>query len=354
MKELQEKDKIRGGEHYYDKFEGQTREMVNDQDSKENPGRERRHSVQGAPEGGSKRYGDKNPRPSSAETRQIKVNSSPSMGSGNAAASQLSTRGGANSRNSNFQPPDRDGKTRNIVSLTSDNLQHLNNANSDQKQGNYAGNLDGKQKKNNDNPQNAQNNSRSGTPNKYDRKMSSPSKKKGGGRSSGLNLGNLNPGFVGTNKNKDGNVVIGQTNNSSSMTTNVTNSNSNTNNSQAQRKINSITSNPENYSLAKNIPIDDVIRDVGVIADANDDGFTPELNDLVKRHDQLISLILQEEEELIGAHRAHIDSMVELIKEEMVHLNHVDRPGSDVGNKLSRDQLMEKMIFQKYYKLQKS
>ena len=55
-----------------------------------------------------------------------------------------------------------------------------------------------------------------------------------------------------------------------------------------------------------------------------------ELNTLVQRHDLLISKILQEEEELISAHRAHIDSMVELIKEEMVHLNHVDRPGSDV------------------------
>eukprot|EP00392_Amoebophrya_sp_AT5.2_P007941 g7960.t1 len=56
----------------------------------------------------------------------------------------------------------------------------------------------------------------------------------------------------------------------------------------------------------------------------------PELRDLVKRHDQLISLILQEEEELIASHRGHIDSMVDLVKEEMVYINHVDRPGSDV------------------------
>jgi len=55
-----------------------------------------------------------------------------------------------------------------------------------------------------------------------------------------------------------------------------------------------------------------------------------ELDELAKQHDRLISTILAEEEELISAHRSHIDGMVELVKEEMVHLNNVDRPGSDV------------------------
>lgn len=54
------------------------------------------------------------------------------------------------------------------------------------------------------------------------------------------------------------------------------------------------------------------------------------LDDLARQHDRLIGTILAEEEELITAHRQHIDTMVELIKEEMVHLNNVDRPGSDV------------------------
>mmetsp|Transcript_114062 Transcript_114062/g.303210 ORF Transcript_114062/g.303210 Transcript_114062/m.303210 type:complete len:744 (-) Transcript_114062:133-2364(-) len=54
------------------------------------------------------------------------------------------------------------------------------------------------------------------------------------------------------------------------------------------------------------------------------------LDDLARQHDRLIGTILAEEEELITAHRQHIDMMVELIKEEMVHLNNVDRPGSDV------------------------
>eukprot|EP00811_Abedinium_folium_P007495 NODE_16919_length_970_cov_7.621590.p3 GENE.NODE_16919_length_970_cov_7.621590~~NODE_16919_length_970_cov_7.621590.p3 ORF type:complete len:120 (-),score=42.33 NODE_16919_length_970_cov_7.621590:129-488(-) len=54
------------------------------------------------------------------------------------------------------------------------------------------------------------------------------------------------------------------------------------------------------------------------------------LDELARQHDRLIGTILAEEEDLITAHRQHIDMMVELIKEEMVHLNNVDRPGSDV------------------------
>jgi kinesin family protein 2/24 len=54
------------------------------------------------------------------------------------------------------------------------------------------------------------------------------------------------------------------------------------------------------------------------------------LDELARQHDRLIGTILAEEEELITHHRQHIDTMVELIKEEMVHLNNVDRPGSDV------------------------
>merc|ERR1712137_1415191 len=57
---------------------------------------------------------------------------------------------------------------------------------------------------------------------------------------------------------------------------------------------------------------------------------TETLEELARRHDRLIGTILTEEEELISEHRQHIDSMIELLKEEMVHLNKVDRPGSDV------------------------
>lgn len=76
---------------------------------------------------------------------------------------------------------------------------------------------------------------------------------------------------------------------------------------------------------------------VGVIAGPGTEIAAPEascsqaaLDELARQHDRLIGTILAEEEELITAHRSHIDMMVELIKEEMVHLNNVDRPGSDV------------------------
>jgi kinesin family protein 2/24 len=49
-----------------------------------------------------------------------------------------------------------------------------------------------------------------------------------------------------------------------------------------------------------------------------------------QKHEQLISLILAEEEEVIGVHRQHIDDTVELVKQEMMLLHEVDKPGSDV------------------------
>eukprot|EP01017_Pseudomicrothorax_dubius_P016156 TRINITY_DN1836_c0_g1_i1.p1 TRINITY_DN1836_c0_g1~~TRINITY_DN1836_c0_g1_i1.p1 ORF type:complete len:638 (+),score=143.28 TRINITY_DN1836_c0_g1_i1:107-2020(+) len=49
-----------------------------------------------------------------------------------------------------------------------------------------------------------------------------------------------------------------------------------------------------------------------------------------QRHEQLITVILKEEEETINAHRQHIDDVVEIVKQEMVLLNEVDKPGSDV------------------------
>ncbi|CAD8097658.1 unnamed protein product [Paramecium primaurelia] len=56
-------------------------------------------------------------------------------------------------------------------------------------------------------------------------------------------------------------------------------------------------------------------------------------DDLMKigqKHEQLISVILEEEENLISNHRSHIDSMVELVKQEMMLLHNIDKPGSDV------------------------
>ncbi|KAL4481486.1 hypothetical protein ABPG74_007575 [Tetrahymena malaccensis] len=49
-----------------------------------------------------------------------------------------------------------------------------------------------------------------------------------------------------------------------------------------------------------------------------------------QKHEQLISLILAEEEDVIASHRSHIDDMVELTKQEMMLLHDVDKPASDV------------------------
>ena len=51
---------------------------------------------------------------------------------------------------------------------------------------------------------------------------------------------------------------------------------------------------------------------------------------LCNEHEKLIEQILEEEEELINGHRKHIDEVVDLVKQEMVLLNEVDKPGSDV------------------------
>ena len=51
---------------------------------------------------------------------------------------------------------------------------------------------------------------------------------------------------------------------------------------------------------------------------------------LCNEHEKLIDQILEEEEELINGHRRHIDDVVDLVKQEMVLLNDVDKPGSDV------------------------
>ncbi len=51
---------------------------------------------------------------------------------------------------------------------------------------------------------------------------------------------------------------------------------------------------------------------------------------LCNDHEKIIEQILEEEEELINGHRKHIDDVVDLVKQEMVLLNDVDKPGSDV------------------------
>ena len=54
------------------------------------------------------------------------------------------------------------------------------------------------------------------------------------------------------------------------------------------------------------------------------------LQRLCEDHERLINVILQEEEDLLSSHRQHIDDMVDLVKQEMMLLHEVDKPGSDV------------------------
>lgn len=66
-----------------------------------------------------------------------------------------------------------------------------------------------------------------------------------------------------------------------------------------------------------------------------------DLQVMSQKHEQLIGLILAEEEDVIAAHRQHIDDMVELVKQEMMLLHEVDKPGSDVDDYVgSLDQLL--------------
>ena len=52
--------------------------------------------------------------------------------------------------------------------------------------------------------------------------------------------------------------------------------------------------------------------------------------EMERKHEKLIDLILEEEEDVLAAHREHIDQVMELIKMEMHELTVVDRPGSSV------------------------
>ena len=66
---------------------------------------------------------------------------------------------------------------------------------------------------------------------------------------------------------------------------------------------------------------------------------------LCNEHEKLIDQILEEEEELINGHRRHIDDVVDLVKQEMVLLNEVDKPGSDVEEYVNNlDQILLKKM----------
>ncbi len=74
-----------------------------------------------------------------------------------------------------------------------------------------------------------------------------------------------------------------------------------------------------------------------------------DLQEMSENHEKLINLILTEEEELISAHRNHIDSMVGIVKEEMGILHEVDQPGSDVDEYIAN---LNRMLEQKLKSIQ--
>eukprot|EP00760_Papus_ankaliazontas_P037748 PhM_4_TR8735/c0_g1_i1/m.5271/K10393/KIF2_24, MCAK; kinesin family member 2/24 len=62
-------------------------------------------------------------------------------------------------------------------------------------------------------------------------------------------------------------------------------------------------------------------------------------------HEKLINVIVQEEEQLIVAHRKHIDDVMEIIKMEMSHLNEVDQHGSHIDQYVRNlDNLLQKKM----------
>lgn len=52
--------------------------------------------------------------------------------------------------------------------------------------------------------------------------------------------------------------------------------------------------------------------------------------DLLAQRGELMNSILEDEEQLIAAHRAHIEQSMEVVREEMVLLSEVDQPGSAI------------------------
>ena len=61
-----------------------------------------------------------------------------------------------------------------------------------------------------------------------------------------------------------------------------------------------------------------------------------DMNEMVAAHDDLINVILEEEEEVIAAHRGQIEETMELVKSEMALLADVDKPGSAIDQYVDR------------------
>ena len=61
-----------------------------------------------------------------------------------------------------------------------------------------------------------------------------------------------------------------------------------------------------------------------------DQQYGSDVDRICNDHERLVEMILEEEEELIGSHRQHIDDVVDLVKQELMLVRYVDKPGSDI------------------------
>ena len=75
-----------------------------------------------------------------------------------------------------------------------------------------------------------------------------------------------------------------------------------------------------------------------------------DMNEMVKAHDDLINVILEEEEEVIAAHRGQIEETMELVKSEMALLADVDKPGSAIDQYVDR---LSRVLAQKAESIEK-
>ena len=81
-----------------------------------------------------------------------------------------------------------------------------------------------------------------------------------------------------------------------------------------------------NNNEIDDLNIDNYVSKYNNIEIKDDDDY----RELSSIHEKLINNILKEEDIFIGEHKAHIDNMVESIKDEMKYLHEVDKPGSDI------------------------
>eukprot|EP00357_Protocruzia_adherens_P026893 CAMPEP_0115018846 /NCGR_PEP_ID=MMETSP0216-20121206/29077_1 /TAXON_ID=223996 /ORGANISM="Protocruzia adherens, Strain Boccale" /LENGTH=619 /DNA_ID=CAMNT_0002390175 /DNA_START=485 /DNA_END=2344 /DNA_ORIENTATION=+ len=101
-----------------------------------------------------------------------------------------------------------------------------------------------------------------------------------------------------------------------------------------QPDLNMMETSAISVDVKENVPIggDGVVEKIAVEGASKSEN---ELQKMSQDHERLIGIILAEEEDLIGSHRQHIDDMVDLVKQEMLLLHEVDKPGSDVDEYVS-------------------